>query len=420
MPQELKSSRVRQPAGSVDGERAVRRVALLLESQQAPRRRMLSGVARYIHEHEPWAIYLKPAGVERSLPSWLRDWQGDGIIAAVWDPDTEVVTDFGIPVVDVVGVLRRANVPLVHTNDDSVGRVGAEHLLERGFRNFAFIEYPEQFWSVDRRKGYQRVVESHGYACDVYQLPWPRQGSGGPGGWEQQQKGLVDWIRRLPKPVGVMTSTDLLGQQFLEACLRAGVIVPEQVAVIGADNDEFICQVSFPPLSSVVINDDQRGYQAAAVLDRLIHGEPPPAGPVYVEPAGVVGRASTDILAVEDESIVRAIRFVRDHACDGIGVDDVVRQVPLSRSVLERKFRKAVRRSINNEIVRVRLNRAVQLLCETGLELKVIAQKAGFVSTSYMSAVFRDKLGRTPGSYRGLDRGKPTSKSTPIAADTLS
>ena len=398
--------------------RVIRRVALILESQVAPRRRMLSGVARYVHEHEPWAIYLKPAGVEKSLPSWLREWQGDGIIAAVFDPETEVVTDFGIPVVDVVGVLRRSNVPLVHTNDQSVGRVGAEHLLERGFRNFGFIEYPEQFWSVERRKGYERVVASHGFACDVYRLPWPRPGSGGPGGWEQQQRGLVDWIQKLPKPVGVMTSTDLLGQQFLEACLRAGVIVPEQVAVIGADNDEPICQVSFPPLSSVIINDDQRGYQAAAMLDRLIKGGPPPKEPVYIEPAGVVGRASTDILAVEEEAIVRAIRFVRDHACDGIGVDEVVRQVPLSRSVLERKFRKAVRRSINNEIVRVRLNRAVQLLCETNLELKVIAQKAGFVSTSYMSAVFRDKLDRTPGSYRGLDRGR--GKSPPIAADTLS
>jgi LacI family transcriptional regulator len=399
-------------------ERGIRRVALILESQHAPRRRMLSGVARYIHEHEPWAIYLKPAGVEKSLPAWLREWHGDGIIAAVFDPETEVVTDFGIPVVDVVGVLRRANVPLVHTNDQAVGRLGAEHLLDRGFRNFGFIEYPEQFWSVERRKGFQRVVETNSLGCDVYQLPWPRPGSGGPGGWEQQQKGLVDWIQRLPKPVGVMTSTDLLGQQFLEACLRAGVIVPEQVAVIGADNDEPICQVSFPPLSSVIINDDQRGYQAAALLDRLIHGEPPPSEPIYIEPAGVVGRASTDILAVEDESIVRAVRFVRDHACDGISVEDVVRQVPLSRSVLERKFRKAVRRSINNEIVRVRLNRAVQLLCETGLELKVIAQKAGFLSTSYMSAVFRDKLGRTPGSYRGLDRGR--GKSPPLAAETLS
>jgi LacI family transcriptional regulator len=402
----------------------VRRVALILEAQQAPRRRMLSGVARYIHEHEPWAIYLKPAGVERSLPSWLRDWHGDGIIAAVFDPETEVVTDFGIPVVDVVGVLRRASVPLVHTNDQSVGRLGAEHLLERGFHNFAFIEYPEHFWSVERRKGFQRVVEAAGFGCEVYQLPWPGPGSGGPGGWEQQQRELVGWIQRLPKPVGVMTSTDLLGQQFLEACLRANVHVPEQVAVIGADNDEPICQVSFPPLSSVIINDDQRGYQAAAVLDRMIRGEPPPKDPVYIEPAGVVGRASTDILAINDDAIVRAIRFVRERACDGIGVDDVVRQVPLSRSVLERKFRKVVGRSVNNEIVRVRLNRAVQLLCETGLELKGVAIKAGFGSTSYMSAVFREKLGRTPGSYRGLGRGSGSGggggKSPAIAADSLS
>jgi LacI family transcriptional regulator len=342
--QTLKSSAQRVAAPVIEAAAdthvpRVRRVALILEAQQAPRRRVLSGVARYIHEHEPWAIYLKPIGVECSLPSWLRDWHGDGIIAAVFDPESEVVTDFGIPVVDVVGVLHRPGVPLVHTNDQSVGRLGAEHLLERGFRNFGFIEYPEHFWSVDRRKGFQRVVEMAGFGCETYQLPWPRPGSGGPGGWEQQQRELVAWIQRLPKPIGVMTSTDLLGQQFLEACLRGNVHVPEQVAVIGADNDEPICQVSFPPLSSVIINDDQRGYQAAAVLDRMIRGEPTPTGPVYIEPAGVVGRASTDILAIDDDAIVRAIRFVRERACDGIGVDDVVRQVPLSRSVLERKFR---------------------------------------------------------------------------------
>jgi LacI family transcriptional regulator len=191
-----------------------------------------------------------------------------------------------------------------------------------------------------------------------------------------------------------------MGQQFLEACQRAGVSVPEQVAVIGADNDELICSLCFPPLSSVIINDAQRGYQAAAVLDQLMVGKPAPREPVYIEPSGVVSRASSDILAIDDELLAAALRFVRDRACDGIGVDDVVRAVPLSRSVLERRFRKGVGRTINDEIVRVRVNRAVELLSATELELKEIAQKAGFGSPSYMGAVFREKLGRTPGSYR--------------------
>ena len=377
----------------------LKRVALIVESAVAPRRRMLGGVARYIHEHEPWAIYLKPYGVEKFLHHWLREWNGDGIIAAVWDLEAEVFQKFGVPVVDVVGLLRYQNVPLVHTNDRSVGRRGAQHLLERGFRNFGFIEYPI-FWSTERRIGYEEVVREAGLECQTYKLAHPSASLGGPGFWEQQQQILVDWIRSLPKPVGVMTSTDLIGQQFLEACQRAAVVVPEQVAVVGADNDELICNICFPPLSSVIINDEQRGYQAAAVLDQLMSGGEPPHETVYVEPLGVASRASTDILAIDDQTLAAALRFVRDHACEGISVEDVVRAVPLSRSVLERRFRKTVGRSVNDEIVRVRLNRAVELLSATQLELKAIARKAGFGSPSYMGAVFREKLGCTPGSYR--------------------
>ena len=362
---------------------------------------MLDGVARYIHEHEPWAIYLKPVGVDGSLREWLHQWQGDGVIAAVWDPEAGAVADIGLPIVDVVGHLRPAHVPLVHAHDQSVGRVGAEHLLERGFQHFGFIEYGDldASWSANRCAGFKAAVQEAGFSCDVYTLPFPK-GRGGPQTWEKQQQALTHWITSLPKPVGVMTSTDLLGQQFLEACQRAGVIVPEQVAVVGADDDTSICHIASPPLSSVVINDHQRGYEAAALLDRLMKGEPPPNEPVLVQPAGVVSRASTDIMAIEDAVVVKALRFIRDNACDGVAVDDVVKVVPTSRAVLERRFRKLVGRSINNEIVRVRLNRAVELISQTQLELKAVADKAGFLSQSYMTAVFREKLGRTPGSYR--------------------
>ncbi|MDB5325833.1 MAG: transcriptional regulator [Phycisphaerales bacterium] len=367
---------------------------------------MLGGVARYMHEHEPWAIYLKPFGVEKSLDSWLTRWQGDGIIAAIADQKLESLSRVGIPVVDVIGVLSDAGVPLVRTHDFSVGKAGADHLVERGFTSFAFIEYAEHAWSTLRRDGFRAALEAVGFACDVYTMDYPYAGTGGPERWEQQQSELCTWIEHRRKPTGVMCSTDLMAQQFLEACLRVGVTVPDEIAVVGADNDEQICQICSPPLSSVIINDEQRGYMAASVLDKLMDGGSPPTETVWVEPNGVFSRASTDILAVDDQVVVTALRFIRDHASDNIAVDDVVRQALVSRSVLERRFRKTVGRPINGEIVRVRLNRAVQLLCETRLELKVIAIRAGFGSTSYMNAVFREKMGRTPGSYRGMDRSR--------------
>lgn len=377
-----------------------RHVAMIVESAVAPRRMMLTGVARYIREHEPWAVYLKPFGVEKSLPNWLQNWNGDGIIAAVRDLDRELFVHRGIPVVDVMGFFRHEHIPLVHTNDRSVGRIGAEHLLERGFTNLGFCEYAGEFWSLERRQGFEITIGQRGMQCSTYKMTPPGPGMGGPEGWEQQQRNLAEWLRQLPKPVGIMATNDLMGQQLLEACQRLRIRVPEEVAVVGADDDEPICRIASPPLSSVIINDQQRGYEAAALLDRMMAGQPAPVDPIYIEPGGVRTRASTDVMAIDDASIVTALRYLRDHACEHINVDDVVRQVPISRSVLERRFRKFVGRSINDEIVRFRINRAIELLAETNLELKIIAERAGFGTQPYMNAVFQTKLGQTPGSFR--------------------
>lgn len=396
----------------------LRRVALIAETQVSPRRRMINGVARYIREHDPWAIYLKPFGADKSLDRWLQSWQGDGIIAAVTDSEIDLLQHHNLPVVDLIGIHRREGVPLVRTNDRAVGRVGAEHLLDRGFRHFGFVVYPEHTWSTRRCDAFVERLSEEGLNCSVRAIPFPRSGAGGPDLWENQQKMLCQWLESLPKPVGVMCSTDLLAQQLLEACLRSELNVPEQIAVLGADNDEPICNICYPSLSSVIINDEQRGYMAAAVLDRMMNGEAPPKDVVWVDPIGVFSRASTDILAVEDELVATSLRFVREHACEQISVDDVVRQVPVSRSVLERRFRRIIGRSINNEILRIRLNTAVQLLCETDLAIKVIAMKSGFRSTSYMSAVFREKLNRTPGSYRGEEKSHRSSRSKVTARTT--
>ncbi len=393
-----------------------RRVALIIETQVVPRRLMINGVARYIREHDPWAIYLKPFAADKSLGQWLSAWGGDGVIAAVTDAEVDLLQHHDIPVVDLIGIHRREGVPLIRTNDASVGRLGAEHLLDRGFRHFGFVEYPEHAWSTRRCEAFARRVMEAGMSCHVKEIPHPRSGIGGPEVWEKQQHDLGAWLAELPRPAGVMCSTDLLAQQLLEACLRNNIVVPEQIAVIGADNDEPICRIAYPSLSSVIINDDLRGYMAAAVLDRMMNGEAAPTDTVWVEPAGVFARASTDILAVEDAMVASALRFIRDHACGDINVEDVVGHVPVSRSVLERRFRKIVGRTINSEILRIRLNTAVQLLSETDLPIKIVAVRAGFGSTSYMSAVFREKLGKTPGSFRGARNRAPTPQSSVTSA----
>lgn len=384
----------------------IRHVAIIVELAVASRRRMLSGVARYIQEHERWAVYLKPFGAEKGLGQWLRNWQGDGIIVSVRDLDRKLFVRRGIPVVDAMGGHGHAGIPEVYTNNRAVGRLGAEHLLERGFVNLAFCEYVGEFWSVERRQGFEAALGGKYLPYHLFQMPAPSPGRKGRESWEHQQRILMNWLKDLAKPVGIMATNDLMGQQLLEACQRLGINVPRDVGIVGADDDEAICRIAVPPLSSVIINDESRGYEAAALLDRMMAGQDPPEKPVLIEPGGVRTRGSTDVIA-DDLAVVKVLRYLKDNACNRISVDDVVRQVPLSRSVLERRFRKFVGRSINNEIVSLRLNRAVELLSETNLELKVIAQQAGFGTQSYMNAVFKQKLGRTPGSFRAI---KPAIK----------
>lgn len=384
------------------------RVAIIVETAIAPRRRILAGITQYIREHEPWSIYLKPAGVERFVSRWLRDWKGDGIIAAAYGPEVAEITTVGVPAVDVTGQLQHLKlqppVPLVHADDHAIGRLGAEHLIDRNFRHFAFLGY-RQPWSESRRLGFEGALQARAFTSRSHIFSHPFQSKGGPDEWEAQQRALVKWIHSLPKPVGVMTSTDALGQQFLESCQRIGVVVPEQVAVIGADNDVLICDIAHPPLSSVNIDDFQRGYQAASMLSVLMAGKRPKQPAVLIPPAGVTARASTDILAIDDPDLAQAIRFIREHGCQPIQVSDILRHIPISRRVLERRLRNTLGRSIKDEIVRVRLNRATELLTTTDLGLKEIALKAGFRTKSYMGVVFREKLRRTPGSLRNGRQG---------------
>jgi LacI family transcriptional regulator len=197
-----------------------------------------------------------------------------------------------------------------------------------------------------------------------------------------------------------MACNDFRGIQALDACRRAGIAVPEEVAVIGVDNEELVCKLAYPPLSSVDPGARSLGYEAAALLDRLIRGEPRPATPLLIPPVGVVTRLSTDVNAIADPDIAAAMRFIREHACEGIGVDDVLSQVPVSRSVLQRRFRSLLGRSIHAMIAGVRLQRAKQLLVETDLPLSVIAKRAGFSHVEYLCAAFRQATGRPPGTYR--------------------
>ncbi len=379
------------------------RVALIVETSLASGRDILCGIARYLRAHGPWSIYHEPRSLEESVPPWLLHWQGDGIIARIQNrPIAEAVIAAGLPVVDVLGLVPGLPVPLVHVDDRAIARLGAEHLVERGFRHFGFCAVEGANWSDARQAGFETIVREAGFDCSVCRLPPDTRGLAN---WEAQQDLLTEWVRSLPRPVGVMVCNDPRGQLVLEAARRAGAAVPEQVAVIGVDNDEPLCEISSPPLSSIRPDHERVGYEGAALLDQMLRGAPAPQEPVYVPPAGLITRLSTDVLAIDDPNVATAVRFIREHACDGIGIDDVVAHVPLSRSTLQRRFRKVLGRTVHEEILRIRLRRVHELLVDSDLSLESVADKAGFAHRQYLGEIFKARTGYTLAQYRARSRG---------------
>lgn len=374
------------------------KVALIVDTSLASGRGILRGIGDYVRQHVPWSIYHEPRGLDDPAPKWLHGWDGDGIIARVQNKKiAAAVKATGLPVVDLLGMVPEFKFPLLHVDNGAVSRLAAEHLLERGFRRFAFCGFAGVYWSDVRRDAFQQAVRAAGCTCDFHYLPplAPAARSR-----DRMEARLTCWVSNLPKPVAVMACCDPPGVMLLEACRRGGVAVPEEAAVIGVDNDEPLCMIADPPLSSVNSNHERVGFEAAALLDRLMSGECPPDSAVHVQPQGVVARTSTDVLAIDDAEMAAIVRFIRERACEGINVRDVVSFSGLSRSTLIRRAQKVLGRSLHAEIVRVRLQRACRLLAETDLSLEAVTSNSGFKHRQYLYKVFQDKFGETPAEYR--------------------
>jgi LacI family transcriptional regulator len=380
------------------------RVAVLVETHIGPGRDMLRGIARYVRESGPWALHLEPRihlFADGWEPKWLSTWRGHGIIAR-FETNSVVAAArrAGVPAVDVLGDAPDRHFPLVHVDDTAIARLAAEHLLERGFRQFGFVSRANRHWSARRLDGFRQAVGKHGFSCSVLEVSdFEDLGEAWDGFIEQ----AAAWIRQQPKPLGLMLCSDHMGPPLTQACRQAGVAVPEEVAIVGVDNDDPLCAICDPPLSSVCPNHEQVGYQAAALLHRMMSGmssPPPRQQPMMIAPRAVIVRQSSEVSAIDDPVISFALTMIRENACNGLQVRDVAEHVPVSRSVLQRRFRSVLGRSVHEEIVRMQLRKAQELLRETELPLRVIAEKTGFNHQEYMGAVFKSRLGATPGQYR--------------------
>jgi LacI family transcriptional regulator len=382
----------------------LRRVALIVETSRAFGRGVIRGVAQYSREHGPWSIYFTPHGLDDPPPGWLQGWRGDGILARIEDQRmAEAVRCTGAPVVELRGMLPDLGFPHIGVDNLAVVRTAVDHLRHRGLRQFAFLGYPRGGYPRmdEREDGFVDTMRELGFPFSVFDH-WPRRTR--QPNWEQQQSRIADWIAALPKPVGILGCSDDCGLQVLDACRRAAVSVPEQAAVVGVDNDEYLCMLSIPPLSSVDILPQHVGYEAASLLERMMAGGAPSELRIRTQPGEVVVRESSDLLAIQDAEVVAAVKFIRARACQRIKVADVARGVGLSPTALESRLRRAIGRSVYQEIQRVQIDRVRELLAETDLPLKQVAHRCGFKYTQYLSRVFRQATGRTLSEYRKQTR----------------
>lgn len=372
-----------------------RKVALLIETSNAYARGLVQGVVHYVREHHPWSFQMMEQGRGDDPPPWLAEWDGDGVIARIETPRiARAVVKCGLPTVDLSAARLVPTVPWVETDDAEIAHIAAEHLIERGFKHFGYCGDARFNWSVWREGFFSDELRKAGHDCHAY------RGDEAVTDLDAQSRHLANWIRELPKPVGIMACYDRRGQQVLDACRNASLAVPDEVAVVGVDNDELLCELAAPPLSSVIPNTHRTGYEAAALLDRMMSGKKVTAKSHLIAPLGVAARQSTDVLAIDDREVAGAVRFIREHACEGINVSDLMGSVKLSRRVLEQRFQKLLGRTPHEEILHVRLNRVQRLLAETDLPLYLIAERAGFEHVEYLSVAFKRELGKTPRQFR--------------------
>ena len=393
-----------------------RRVALIIDSTRPYQRKVVRGVAAYARDVGGWSLYVEDNTLDR-LPN-LRSWRGHGVITTFTERKySEIVRSLDIPVVGVEGGYAwyetDSNVPYFGTDDEAIARMAVEHLLSQGYRHLAYCGMSRNrynVWSERRARAFKRLAKEANAPCSMYvgrNLATRK--------WSELQKGLAHWLLSLKKPVGIMAANDARARHVLEACRNIGVRVPDDVAVIGVDNDELMCELTEPPLTSIEQGARGVGYHAAELLARMMAGKKARTLANLVPPERIVCRRSTDYLAIEDPDVAAAVRFIRQHACEHMRTSDLLEAIGVSKSTLTERFKKVMGKTIHEETRETMLLRARQLIADGGLSLKQVAAQAGFTHIQHMTNLFRQYVGQTPRDFQRI-----TNLGTPQREQSLS
>jgi len=381
------------------------RVRLLIETSRAFGRGLLRGICRYRSRHGPWQVeqeapvHVGPGSVAETRLG-KSALQVDGIIMRDRKGSLELLKK-KVPVIfvaylheDVLGTHR------IVTDDPAIARLAAAHLLERGFRHFAFVGYDSMVWSRRRRDGFVQAVNRAGFECTAFVQARHRKERQ----WPRERTPLAEWLRGLPKPIGLLACNDDRARQVVDACLTAGLRIPEEIAIVGVDNDEFVCNLSNPPISSIALDFEDAGYRAAQLLDRLMTGAKPRPQTITPAALGVVTRRSSDITVIEDPLVARAVQFIRANAHKPVYVPDLLREVGVSGRWLSSRFQQVLGCGVHEYVKKVHVAQIERLLLETDCTLTEIAGRLGFPDASHVARYFRSVRGTNPLTLRSSRR----------------
>jgi len=378
------------------------KIILLTDFGEEYSKNLLRGITRYSKDHGPWTFCKMPTyfretiGIDGIL-QWAKEWEADGIIGQFYnDEEVKKFTQANIPVIAQDFKERFTDIPNITGDYRATGRLGAEYFLKKGFKNFAFYGFGNIVWSRERAEGFGERIEEAGYEVHYHEL----QESSTTDLWYYKPSALSEWLKSLPKPIALLTCDDNQGHHITEAARHAGIRIPDEVSVLGVDNDEMICDLSDPPLSSIELDVEKSGYEAARLMEQMIESKTCSGPDVIVKATQVVTRHSTDIFASKDKYIVSALKYIHGNLDKNLKVDQVLKEVPLSRRSLEKRFMLTTGYPVYEYIYNQRIERFTQLLLETDMTIFEIALDLGLSDSKNIARQFKQIKGLTPMEYR--------------------
>ncbi|GGZ32272.1 XylR family transcriptional regulator [Echinicola pacifica] len=378
------------------------KVILLLDFAEEYSKDLLRGISRYANENGPWTFcrmplyYRETIGIEGIL-DWAKDWGADGIIGQLYnDMDLELIRQSGLPVIAQDFKERFDTLPNITADYHHMGKIGAQYFLKKGFKHFAFYGYNNIVWSRERAEGYEDELKNHGFSVNYFEHHMARSTDI----WYYKSNSLSTWLTALPKPVAIMACDDNQALHLTEVCRQIGVKIPEEIAVLGVDNDVMLCELSDPPLSSIAMDIEKGGYETAALLEYMVRNGSDKYYDILVAATQVVTRKSTDIYATNDEYIASTLKYIHQNIDKNLHVEDVVVQVPLSRRSLEKRFHQITGYPIYKYIFNLRIEKFTQKLIETDKTIFEIALDMGLNDSKNIARQFRQVKGCNPLEYR--------------------